>query len=142
MALVTGTLRNFGIESLAPYSPQIVFTPSGNAVLGDYLLATDPIVVTPQVSGVFEVNLAPTVDIRPDCWYTIAIQWLDAGGNYIRKDFPDWKLRVPSIGGTVTALLAVPANPAQVWVGETPPPNPVPGTWWLNPTTGELKEWN
>ncbi|MGO3895339.1 hypothetical protein [Brevibacterium aurantiacum] len=28
-----------------------------------------------------------------------------------------------------------------VWADTTPPPSPEEGTWWLNTTTGDLKEW-
>lgn len=142
MALVTGTLRDFGLQSLAEYSPQVIFTPSSPAIGGPYLLATEPVVAIPLIGGQFEANLIPTIDLRPDCWYTISIQWLNLDGDYIRKDFLDWKLRIPSaLGGEISDLLAAPPNPSQAWVGESPPDNPAPGTWWLNPTTGELKEW-
>lgn len=141
MAIITGTLRDFGLQSLAAYAPQVVFTPSSPAVGGPYLLSTEPVIVTPEVGGQFEANLMPTIDLRPDCWYWISIVWLDPAGNYIRKDFLDWKLRIPtSAGGAISDLLSVPSNPAQAWVGVTEPDNATPGTWWLNPTTGELKE--
>lgn len=142
MAFVTGTLTDFGLAALAAYAPEIVFTPSGPGVNDTTLFATRPISVTPAANGSFAVNLAPTEDIRPDRWYAISMRWLDSSGGYIGVDFPDWQLRVPSAGGKVNDLLNVPANPGQVWVSETPPTNPSPGTWWLNPTTGDLNEWS
>ena len=43
-APVTGTLTDFGLDALAAYSPEIVFTPSGPGVDGSGLLASRPIV--------------------------------------------------------------------------------------------------
>lgn len=142
MAFVTGKLNDFGLDTLTAFHPEIVFTPSGPAIGPTVLFATRPIVAIPAADGTFSVDLSPTEDIRPDRWYAISIRWLDSAGGYIAVDFPDWQLRVPPAGGTLSDILNVPANPAQVWVFETPPANPTPGTWWLNPTTGDLNEWS
>lgn len=145
MAAVTGTLRDFGLEALATSAPRIIFAPSGNAVLGPYLLATTAIIVTPDTPGTFTANLAPTTDTVPDCWYNIRIEWLDpynSTSGYIGMDLLDWALRVPPEGGDISTLLSIPSNPAQVWIDSSPPANPTPGTWWLDPSTGDLMEWS
>jgi hypothetical protein len=86
-----------------------------------------------------------------DAWYTVSIQWLDAAGNYVKADFPDWYLQVPTAGGIFSSLFGKPPkNQRMVYVSLTPPTNPRPFTWWLkqNPTnqadplnTGEIYEW-
>lgn len=142
MPTVTGTLSDFGLAALAPYSPELVFTPSNPAVNATNILGTRPIRVTPTATGTFTVVLASTDDMRPATWYTISAQWLDPNGGYVGKDFADWQLRVPVAGGALVDLLGIPANPAQAWVDEIAPANPTPGLWWLTPSTADLKEWS
>lgn len=144
MALVTGKLTDFGLAALAPFKPEIVFTPNGNAISPTSLLSTKPVVAVPAANGTFSVQLAPTVDVHPATWYRVSVRWLEPdsfGSGYAGMDFPDWKLFVPLEGGTLTRLLELPANPAQVWVGVDPPTNPTPGLWWLQ-HNGDLSEWS
>lgn len=142
MATVTGELATFGFSSLQPYSPEIVFTPSGPTTTALKVRASKPVVVVPEMDQTFSVELTSTDTMRPAAWYTLSIRWLDSGGNFVSVDYPDWKLFVPSAGGDLATLLDVPANPAQVWVGVDPPSGATSGTWWLNPTTGDLYEWS
>lgn len=142
MALVTGTLKDFGLDALAAYAPTIKFIPSGPGVNDTTLFASRVIEVVPAADGSFSVDLAPTEDVRPDRWYSISLGWLNGAGVPVGFDAIDWQLRVPIAGGTIPDLVNAPANPAQVWVSESAPANPTPGTWWLNPTTGDLNEWS
>lgn len=142
MAIVTGKLTDFGLALLTPYAPELVFVPSGPAVIAGALLATKPVVVIPAADGSFTVNLQPTDATQTVFWYTLTVEWLNSSGGYVGKDFPDWKLFVPTSGGTIGDLVTAPANPAMVWIGESEPPNPSVGTWWLIPSTGDLKEWS
>lgn len=147
MATVTGTLADFGLNSLASFSPQIVFTPSSAAVGGvaiPYLLATQPRVVIPASDGSFTATLVHTDILRgaKDIYYSIRIEWLDSAGNFVHVDFPDWKLYVPAAGGTIVDLIQAPWNPALVWVGPTPPGGqPTNNTFWLDTETGNLNRW-
>jgi hypothetical protein len=134
MATVTGNLADFGFTFLAGLHPEIIFTPSGPAILGATLLATRPIVATTRESdGAFALTLSPTVGLRPESWYTISFRWLDPAGNYVSRDFPDWKLYVPYEGGQVGDLLETPWNPSLVFVGrEEPTDDPIAGMAWMN----------
>lgn len=141
MATVTGTLKDFNLGALAAFMPVITFRPSGPGVTPTSLLASKPVRVTPATDGSFTVNLAPTDDVRPARWYEITIEWQSAGVP-TQYDFADWKLTVPAAGGNIADLVAAPTTPSFAWIAETPPPNPTPDTWWLIPSTGELKEWS
>lgn len=151
MAIVTGSLRDFTTTAIPQArAPRIVFTPSGAGTTTTRLLASIPVVVTPDTSGAFSVDLAPTDQVMPAVYYRIRIEWLDASGGFVGVDIPDWSLAVPSSGGSIGDLLTAPANSGSVWIGLDPPPKPVPGTWWLqtdinNPddprNTGILYEW-
>lgn len=151
MATVTGTLADFGLESLAQFAPEITFTPSGPAVFAPYLMASKPISVIPAPDGTFSVDLFESFFGHPATWYTIKITWLNGANVPVGFDPIDWKLMVPEGGGALVDLLEVPSNPAQVWVGPPDPndpsqplglTNPTSGTWWLNPNTGDIYEWS
>lgn len=151
MAVITGTLLDFSLDALAPYSPRLIFAGSQPATAGDRLLSTKPFGVRVEADGSFSVDVQPTDVVTPAAYYTIRIEWLDSAGGFVGVDFVDWRLYVPSEGGAVGDLLEAPSNPGMVWVGLTPPPDPItPGTWWLhaNPNnlydsqnTGILEEW-
>lgn len=140
MANVTGTLKDFRSLEFSSLSPTVTFTASGPAVSGASLFSTVPVVVTPASNGTFTVALQATDAVHPGVWYTVKVSWLDSVGGYVGLDYPGWKLFVPTAGGAIGDLISVPANPAMVWTGEYPPTNPTPGTWWLQASTGELKE--
>lgn len=139
---VTGTLADFGLNSMLTDAATITFTPSGPTIRGMFLLATRPITVTPDVLGAFTVQLATTAEMIPPRWFTITIKWLDSGGQYVNVDFPDWRLFVPFGGGAITDLLQLPPNPQMIWTSESEPLYPSVDMWWLKPSTGEIKEWS
>jgi hypothetical protein len=148
MAVVTGTLRDFGLASLTALFPEVVFTPSGPALHGDTVFATKPVVVIPAADGSFSVTLSHTTFMQPAQAYRMSVRWLDPAGNYVSVDEFAWDIHVPAEGGSISALLAAPQNPTTVWVGPTPPLNPGAGSWWLDASAdgttgpGDLYEWS
>lgn len=141
MALVTGTLIDFGLEPMDGYAPEIVFHPSTPGLSGIAILASKPVEVTPAANGYFEVDLTPTAEVSPPMQYTIQLRWLELPTRKVRSEILPWKLEVPEAGGFLADLLRVPSNPALAWTGEEPPANPTPGSWWLKPSSGELYEY-
>lgn len=125
MAVVTGTLKTFGLESLAGKQPLIVFEANKPATgTGGELFATDPVKVTPATDGTFTARLQPTENlITPGVVYQMSIEYLDSANNYVRVDNPDWQLRVPAAGGTLGDLLTLPeVSSALVITSPTAPP--------------------
>lgn len=124
MAVVTGTLRTFGLDSLAGKQPLIVFEANKPATspTGE-LLATDPVRVTPESNGEFSARLAATDGlITEGVHYKMWIEYLDSANNYVRVDNPDWVLRVPASGGTLGDLLQFPkVSSGLVITSPTPP---------------------
>jgi hypothetical protein len=152
MANVTGTLTDFGLNSLSAFSPRILFIPSGPAVSGASLFSDKPLIVVPAADGSFYINLQPTDALMPNVYYTVRIEWLDSSNSYVGVDAITWPLYVPSGGGSIGDLIRVPMNPALVWVDLAPPTEgtETPGSWWLqlNPddpndpaNTGDLYQW-
>lgn len=141
---VTGTHLNGKI-------PELHFTLNSPNAKAGKVIPTEPLTVQPASDGSFTANLETTTDMFDDAWYTVSIQWLDSGGNYVKADFPDWQLQVPVGGGSFSNLFGrPPRNQRMVYVSLTPPPDPKPFTLWLeaNPNddldpanTWDLTEW-
>lgn len=150
MAIVTGSVDDFGPAGIsAADGVTLSFIPSGPAIQqppqgqgSSVLLLSRKVDVIPAADRSFAVDLVPTVDVQPSSWYAISLHWLNGAGIPVGADFPDWRLYVPEEGGDLSDLMSVPANPVWVWTGTEPPTNPTPGTWWLNPETGDLNEWS
>lgn len=151
MPNVTGTLTDIGGGHLVGKYPEIVFELNRPNTKAGVLLPTEPVRAIPATDGTFSAPLQSTTDMLDDAWYTISIQWLDTAGNYIRADFPDWTLEVPTTGGVFSNLFGKPpANQRMVYVSLAALADPLPYTMWLeqdpandaNPlNTGKLYEW-
>lgn len=144
MAIVTGTLTDCGLDHLVGRSPKLIFTLSEPATSGSNVFVTEPIEVTPNASGAFSVDLAQNATMDQVAWYNLAVSWLDSGGNFIKVDFPDWKLFVNAGGGPIS--LQIPnytPNPYMVfWQPTEPDPWPH-GSVWVDtsvdtPTSGDI----
>jgi hypothetical protein len=154
-APVLGTLTDVKGGHLAGRSPELIFTLNAPNSKSGLLHPTEPVVVpvTDTVDGDWIANLETTTDMQDIAWYTLAIRWLDGAGRYIRADFPQWALQVPTSGGLFNDLLShPPSNKRMVFVELTPPPPSQiqPFTLWLhrdpdddaNPlNTSRLYEW-
>jgi hypothetical protein len=123
MATVTGTLRNFGLANINHLDPEIIFQANRPATGGSgQIFATDPIKVTPGAGGAWTVDLEPTETLlTADVYYIVSVEWRDPANNYMRADFPDWRLYVPTAGGVFGDLLAQPNNPHMVIVSPVDP---------------------
>ncbi len=132
MAAVTGTLWDAGLGHLVGKQPELIFTLNAPNTKAGALYATEPAKVTPASDGTYTANLASTLDMQDNAWYSLSVRWLDAAGNYVRQDFPDWSLHVPPTGGVFSDLFGKPpSNQRMVYVSLTPPDDPQPFMLWL-----------
>ncbi|ASN20709.1 hypothetical protein [Arthrobacter sp. YN] len=148
---VTGNVTEISGDHLAGMNPEIHFKLNSPQAKAGKIFPTQILTVAPASNGSFTANLESTTDMMDDAWYTVSIQWLDAGGNYVKADFPDWQLQVPTTGGSFTNLFGKPPkNTRMVYVSLTPPDNPRPFALWLkaNPANDDdpantwvLSEW-
>lgn len=123
MAAVTGTLRNFGLANINYLDPEVIFQANKPATGGSgQIFATEPIIVTPGSDSSWTANLQDTEALlTEDVYYTITVQWRDPANNYIRADFPEWRLYVPSAGGVFGDLVQHPVNRSMVIKSPTDP---------------------
>lgn len=131
MAVVTGTLSDFGLASLADMSPRIIFTPSGAGTNGSQLFSSTPVVVYPDSTGAFSVTLAATDGVTPEVWYAVSIEHLNAGGEFTHFDVLGYRLYVPEVGGNIGEMPGAPLRTDTVLVSLAPPPDGYIG-WYLN----------
>lgn len=151
MPAVTGNLTDVGGGHLVGKVPEIHFFLNAPNTKAGVVLPTEKLTVQPATDGSFTANLQATTDMLDDAWYTVSIQWLDSAGNYVKADFPDWKLQVPTSGGVFSNLFGKPPqNGRMVYVSLTAPDKPQPYALWLqaNPNndmdpanTWNLYEW-
>lgn len=142
MPTLSGNLSDFRIVNLASLSPRIIFTPSGPAVtLDSFLMVTDPVLAELASDGSWTAALTDSAQMSPIRYYTVAVERLNPGGDYIRKDFGQWQLYMPSRDCTMRELIGISATSLQAWIGTEPPDDPAFGTGWLNPDTGDYMEW-
>lgn len=149
-ATVTGSLDDLGGGHLVGRAPKIIFTLNAPNSKAGKMHPTEPVVVTPASNGTWSVELESTTDMLDTAWYRVSIEWRDAGDNYGKGDWPEWKMQVPTAGGVFSNLFVVPpTNTRMVYVSLTPPPDPRPFSLWLvqNPddpldplNTGQIKE--
>lgn len=142
MALVTGTLADFGRGNLAARNPELVFTPSAATTTIDdsYLLTAVPIVVTPSADGSFTVDLEPVDNMTTPVFYRIQVRLLDSVAGYVFIDFPDWRLAVPFEGGALHDLVPFPVAGGAVWTTATGdiPDEAVEGDLLFDTSTSDL----
>lgn len=141
MAVVTGSLRDFGLSAVPDLTPVIDFTPSSGGVGAGVVLIDRPVSVTPNTSGSFSVTLQPLDMVRPAAFYTITVRWLNGDGIPVGFTEIPGRLWVVEPGGTVSDLLRTGSGaPGMVWVGLVPPPERGPFTYWYvsNPLGADL----
>jgi hypothetical protein len=150
-APVVGNVTDVAGTHLNGKIPEVHFTLNSPNAKAGKMIPTEPLTVQPASDGSFTANLESTTDMQDDAWYTVSIQWLDAGGNYVKADFPDWALQVPTGGGSFSDLFGKPPqNTAMIYVSLEAPTDPRPWSFWLedDPTdpdnplnTGKLHQW-
>lgn len=148
MATVTFKLTDFGLQPLAAYQPVMLFTADEPAVTIDGgVLSTRPVSAIPAADGSGTVDLAASIDTTPETKYSLRVEWLDETAGLPGMDVLKG-LVVPPGTNSITDLTSIPVS--RWWV-ELPDPNnpsmplgladPGPNTWWLDTSTGDLKEW-
>ncbi|MCP1414415.1 hypothetical protein [Paenarthrobacter sp. A20] len=137
---VPGNVTEISGNHLSGRNLEVHFTLNAPQAKSGKIFPTQPLTVAPASDGSFTANLESTTDMMDDAWYTVSIQWLDSGGNYVKADFPDWQLNVPTGGGSFSDLFGrPPKNTLMFYVSLTAPVNPPKNSAWLkdDPTNPE-----
>jgi len=109
-----------------------------NVMFSSSVVITRPAPVTPDPSGYWVVNLLPSVLTRPAIDYSLMVTWLDAAGNFVSEDRPNFTFRVPLEGGQLRDLIITRPSAFQVAVTAVEPAPAGDNLFWLNPSSGDL----
>lgn len=137
MPNVTGNVRTWGFVPF-PTSARLLmrFVPSGAGFSRGTLFPLREETVEPAADGSFSVQLAQTTAVLKDVWFTIRFEWFATDPTTGEADLAGWsdipgKLRVPSSGGDVTALMEATPAPGAIVYGFGAPPDSLTGvTYW------------
>lgn len=133
MAAVTGNARFFSGAAPLPRDFTLILKPSGPGFNGAGSFWGPPVEAKPNASGNFTFSVQPTIGLMPHVWYEISSRWLDDAGNYPGRDFPGWRVEVPSSGGDLSQLITVVGRGVgHIWIGPDAPPKPGKYTAWID----------
>lgn len=134
----TGTLADFGEAPFPEASPELyivaqrdAFGPSGG------VLASRRVPITVRANGSFVVSLVASADLSPQTKYELRCDWLDVSGNL--RGWASWVFTAAIGGGSIAQMKD--AAITRVWFATYPPPVSRGGILWVNPETGDVKEW-
>lgn len=138
MGIMTGVLADFRKNGIDNIGGRVIFTPRGPDGTADgYLLSTVPLVVNAGLGGVFSTNLIDPENTVNGYGFDVVVEWLDAAGGYIGRDYFG-VLYPPPGGGRVVDYLQRPGqgDSGSRWWVEPTPPDPWPnGVVWVDTTT-------
>lgn len=143
MAIYTGKITDASFRAIGWTGLSLTArteTSSGDVSTAGRLIVTREVPVALEEDGSFSVNLIASDDIVGTPRYIVTATYLDNFGQYSRRDM--FRFYARRSGGLI-AQESIDNMPTTqfTWVGINPPPSPIPWTSWLNPVTGEYKEW-
>ncbi len=134
----TGTLADFGEAPFPDASPELYVLPLHDAFsVGGGVLAARRIPISVPAGGAFSVRLVPSVDLKPETKYELRCDWLDSSG--IVRGWASWVFTAAIGGGPISQMKD--AVITRVWYSTSRPPVNRQGIYWINPVTGEVREW-
>lgn len=138
----TGRLTDLGEAPFPGANPRLriaperaVFTPNGPGADRD-------IAVTAGYDGAFAVDLVASVDLIPPTRYVLRCDWfaIGVGGEEVLAGWSEWRFTALIGGGPIATMPD--AHLTRVWFSTSPPPANRPGIIWVNPETGDVREWS
>ncbi len=136
--LYTGKLSDFSVTAFPHAVPTLWVSPEHSAFGPDGgVHAGRRIPIVLRTDGTFEVSLVASADLTPETNYSLRCEWVNADG--VPLGWEQWDFTAAIGGGPISDMAGVIVT--RVWLGETPPPVSRAGIYWVNPVTGDVKEW-
>ncbi|GAA2230299.1 hypothetical protein N1031_06970 [Herbiconiux moechotypicola] len=119
MPVITGSLKDFGLGSLAARSPVLVFTPSAVGVdPTGRIYPMDPVEAVPAPDDTFSATVARTTNLLPEVFLRLAIRY-ESGDGPPSEDLAGIEIRVPEAGGNVKDLMRAPVPNGRILIADS-----------------------
>lgn len=139
MAIYTFSYTDAALAPLAVLMPELRFILSEESIaVTGQLISDRPVLGTLFSDGTGYVDLVPNEAIIGVTHYRVQGTYLDSGGTPVGMDLFTFTAREG--GGPISEMINPGTyNPAIWWVDTEEPPSK--NVIWLNPVTGDIKEW-
>lgn len=133
-----GKLADFGEAPFPNAFPRLWVSPVRDAFSPEGVVAAKRIPVAVASNGGFSVNLEASIDLVPPTTYSLRCEWLSSADDPDPRGWAQWDFTAQIGGGPIATM---PNHLTRVWYETTQPPANVPGIYWVNPVTDDVKEW-
>lgn len=132
----TGRLADFGDKPFPAARPRL-WVEAVNAATSQHAIhALKRVHITLDQSGQFSVELTASADLTPPTPYLLRCEWLD--GDTV-MGWTEWKFTALIGGGNIGNMQD--GDATNVWYSTQSPPDNRAGIIWINPVTGDVREW-
>lgn len=138
----TGALTDFGQSPFPDAYPSLLVSPERDAFSPKGPAAARDVPVAVASDGTFAVELIASADLIPATRYELRCDWftVDHDGQEVLAGWASWRFTAAIGGGPISTMPD--AVITRVWYSTSPPPVERPGIYWVNPVTGDVKEWS
>lgn len=132
----TGRLADFGDKPFPSAKPRLWVEGTQPATSRQAIHALKRVHIALNEFGAFSVDLTASADLTPPTPYLLRCEWLD--GDTV-LGWTEWRFTALIGGGNISNMQDGEAT--NVWFSTQPPPDNRPGIIWINPVTGDVREW-
>lgn len=132
----TGKLADFGDKPFPTAKPRLWVEGTHAAVSRHAIHALKRVYIALGESGQFSVDLTASADLTPPTQYLLRCEWLD--GETV-MGWTEWRFTALIGGGNIGNMQDGAAT--NVWYSTQSPPDNRAGIIWINPVTGDVREW-
>lgn len=132
----TGKLADFSDAPFPDALPRLWVEGKHAAVSKGSMHALKRVHVPVNSRGFFSVSLVASVDLTPESPYLLRCEWLD--GDTV-LGWTEWEFTALIGGGNIADMPS--GVITNVWYSTLPPPVDRAGIFWINPETGDVREW-
>ncbi len=136
----TGRLSDLGVTTLTPYRPELRVYPERESWGPDGPVMDRKVLVTLNKStGSFSVDLIASPDLEPPGPYILSLSFFEdeaVGSHLAGRNW--WRFYAAYGGGKIAQM--GPESLGSIWEGVTTPPVENSKVTWVDPVTGDVKE--
>ena len=132
----TGKLADFSDAPFPNAKPRLWVSAERAAMSEGSVHALKRVPITVAANGSFSVSLVASADLTPQSKYLLRCEWLD--GDTV-LGWTDWVFTALIGGGPIANMPD--SAVTNVWYSTAKPPVDRKSIYWINPVTGDVREW-